>query len=145
MVDDLADTIRDIHRAARRIADCILTAAVLDEVTAIRVGSSTPVPDGPLCAEDWPAAAHPFVGISMRFPDGNWYKLMDPGMIFRDAVLHYLVVEKGVSLAGDGPVAGQFVTDLGGVRTTWQVSGDSKDDEITLTRRRRGSGEVKVA
>lgn len=145
MAEDLSDIIRDLHHPARRLADLVLTGAVRDEVTAIRVGSSTPKHHGGLCAEDWPEATQPGIGISMRFPDGMWCQLIDPGMIFRDAVLHYLVVEKGVSLAGDGPVAGQFVTDLGGVRTTWQVSGDSKDDEITLTRRRRGSGEVKVA
>ena len=68
-----------------------------------------------------------------------WCEMLTPGMIFRDAVLQYLVGERGVTLEGGGPVAGSFATQLGGVETIWDVSGESKDAEITLTRRTSAS------
>ena len=131
---DLADVIRDLHCSAQRFADTVLKGAALDEVTAIRIGSSTT--DNRMSGIDaWPAAANPGFGIFMRFPDEKWYELMSPGMIFRDAVLQHLLGERGILLGEDGPIAGSFVTELGGVETTWDVSAESKDAEITLTRR----------
>lgn len=114
MAKSLTQLVRLLHEATEQYAVMILTQSVRDGVSEIRIGppgSRT----GEFQAPDWPSAANAGFDIAVRHPDGRWYQMVQPGVIFRDALLHYLTAHHG---------------------TDWRVHPPSSDGSTTITRQR---------
>lgn len=122
-----------LHDSARAFAAVVFNHACVEGATEIRVHRPDNAEGNMQGIANWPAAANDGFDIALKFPDGKWFHLIQPGAMFRHALIHYMLAEYGIDVE-QSPIAGTISVTTPSGQVRWNVTAESLEDVIAFTR-----------
>jgi len=139
-MQELSDLVPVLHKVAREYARSIFEAIAAEDVMVLRIASEkTEVVRW--ADPNWPKAAELTFKIECVINTGDRYELVSPGIIFREAILYYMLSDNGVDIYKK-PIAGSVIVESSHGHVRWDVSAASRREVVTLARHVRGGPKI---
>jgi hypothetical protein len=131
-----------LHNTAREYAQTVFEATAAEDILVVRIGSEK-FEVVKYAEPGWPPAGNLWFKIESIVNTGERFELVSPGILFREAMLYYMLAERGIDIYKK-PIAGSIIVETSHGAVRWDVSAASRREVVTLTRHVRGGPKILV-
>jgi hypothetical protein len=141
-MQDFSALVLSLHKSAKEYAQAVFEATSAEDILVVRIGSEKAEVVN-YAEPGWPPAGNLWFKIESILNTGERYELVSPGILFREALLYYMLSERGVDIYKT-PIAGSIIVETSQGAVRWDVTAPSRRDAVTLSRHVRGGPKIIV-
>lgn len=123
-----------LHNSAKAYAQSVFEAAAANDIAGIRIAGEKEAELVKSADPNWPRAGNVWFKIECIINTGQRYELVSPGILFREPLLFYMLIDRGIEMY-KGPISGNLTVQTSVGMQRWGVAAAGWKDKVMFTRR----------